>query len=96
MVTVSVEIAGDVPLMVTGEETVHVAPSGQPLVTFSITIPINPFTGLIVIAEVPDCPGAERSMLEGFAAKPNSVTLTEAHLFTRLAALTEPSPVAKS
>lgn len=96
VVTVSVEVAVDGLVTVTGEETVHVAPAGQPLATLRLTNPTNPFTGVTVIVVVPACPGAGMLILEGFAAKLKSVRPTESQWFTRLAAFMEPSPVARS
>jgi hypothetical protein len=75
VVIVSVVVTGEVPVTLTdGEENVHIAPVGQPLATPTSTAPVNPFRGVMVIVEIPDCPGAE--MFTGFAEMPKSVTLT--------------------
>ena len=41
----------------------------------SVTVPVNPFRGVTVIVEVPDCPGAEMLIRVGFAEMPKSVTV---------------------
>jgi hypothetical protein len=41
-----------------------------------LTVPVNPYSGARSSAEVPDCPGVEMLMVEGFADRPKSVTLT--------------------
>jgi hypothetical protein len=76
VVTVSVVVTAEVPVTLTdGEENVQVAPAGQPLVTLRFTVPVNPYRGVMVIAEVPDCPGAEMLTVVGFADTLKSVTV---------------------
>lgn len=83
-----VVVAGFVP-------KVAVTPFGRPEAV-KFTLPPNPFTGLIVIAVEPDVPWTKLKM----AGDADSVKLgcgaDDGQLFTKLAALTVPMPVAKS
>ena len=75
MVIVSVSVTAEAPLTVTeGDARVQVAPVGQPLATLRLTVPVNPDCGVILIVELPPCPGAEMLMGEGLADTPKSVT----------------------
>ena len=87
-VTMLVLVAGLVP-------KVAVTPLGKPEAV-KFTLPLNPFTGLIVMVLKPDAPW-RKVTVEGAA---DSVKLgcgaADGQLFTRLTAFTVPMPVAKS
>jgi len=51
----SVAVCGDVP-NVTLAGRVHVSPAGVEADTAKLTVPVNPFTAVTVIVEVPDEP----------------------------------------
>jgi hypothetical protein len=69
-----VAAAGEEPDRSTDEgDKVHDMP--PLLMQLRATVPVNPPSGVKVIVEVPDCPGAEMSMVEGFNETPKSVTL---------------------
>jgi len=70
-------VAGEEPVKVTDEgETVQVAPVGQAPERIRLTVPLNPYKGLIVSVEFPDCPGAGMMTVAGFAEMLKSRTLT--------------------
>lgn len=71
-----------------------VTPAGNPDAE-SVTLPANPFEGVIAIVLVPPAPWVIVRLLgEGESSKLGAPE--EGHAFTRLAAFTEPIPVAKS
>ena len=70
-----------------------VTPLGRPDAD-RLTLPLNPFSGVTVIALVPLLPGV-RLTLPGDAER-KKFGVDDGQLFTRLAALTVPIPVAKS
>ena len=68
VVIVSVLVTGEALVGLTDAgEIVQVAPVGQALPTLRFTVPVNPNLGVIVIVELPLCPGAEMLMGEGSA-----------------------------
>ena len=76
VVTVNVVVTAEAPSTFTDvEEKLHVAPGGQSGPTPRYTVPVNPFRGVIVIVEVPDCPGDEILSEVGFTARLKSVTV---------------------
>jgi hypothetical protein len=94
VVTLTVAVTADGPLKVSGVDGgVQVTPVGT-FVQLKLTVPVNPPVGVIVTVENPDPADAERVTL--VADKKKSETMIELQLFTRFAALTEPSPVARS
>jgi hypothetical protein len=77
VVMVSTSVAAEVLLTVTdGEAKVQVAPVGQPLATLRVTVPVNPLSGVTLMVDCPDCPGAEMLSGEGLADTPKSETVT--------------------
>jgi len=71
---VRVPVTAEVPLTVTvNGETVQLAPGGQVPPMLRATGPVNPYRGVMVIVDVPDCPG-ERVIDGGFADIVKSVT----------------------
>src|SRR5271156_6267935 len=55
VVTVSVEVAADVPVMLTGVVTLHPTPfAGLDTAQARATLPVNPLDGVTVIVEVPE------------------------------------------
>jgi len=77
------------------EENAALTPLGSPL-TVKFTFPLNPLRGLMVIVAEPEVPWRNARL----AGDAESVKLgcdeEEGQLLTRFAALTVPSPVAKS
>jgi len=71
-----------------------VTPLGRPD-TVKFTLPLNPFSGLIVMAVEPAAPWANVKLV-GDAESVKLGCVEEVQLFTKLAALTLPMPVAKS
>ena len=63
-----------------------------------LTVPVNPSVPMSVMVEVPDLPAAAISRLAGFDERLNWPTDggAEGQSLTKLAAFTEPRPVAKS
>jgi hypothetical protein len=75
LLTVRVAVAGEEPVTFGDDgETVQVrvAEVGEQL---RLTVPVNPYRGVMVIAEVPDPPGAEILMLDGLNETLKSVTV---------------------
>ena len=62
------DVAAEEPVMLTDEgeklQFIMVVPVQQD----RLIAPTNPFRGVNVIVELPDCPGAEIMMVDGFAA----------------------------
>lgn len=78
VVMVTVVVTGVVPVTLkSGGETEQEIPQfGGRVSQTAPMAPVNPFRGVTVIVAVPDCPGAEMSMVDGFADKLKSVTVT--------------------
>jgi hypothetical protein len=72
---VNVAVAGEKPVRVTAEgETVQVVPAGQMVATIRLTVPMKSFSGVIVMVEVPPCPGAAMLIDDGLTVAVKSPT----------------------
>src|SRR5208337_3688616 len=74
VVIVSVVVAAEDPVTLTGVDVQDIPGPGPEKLQPTVTVPVNPYRGVMVIVAVPDCPGAGMLMLVGFAATPKSVT----------------------
>ena len=75
VVIVTTLVTAEEPAMLTDEgENVQSIPR-TPVQQDRLMVPVNPFRGVRVMVEVPDCPGAGMVMLVGFADILKSVTL---------------------
>jgi hypothetical protein len=77
MVNMAVTAAEPVRLS-DGGETVQDPPGIAVTPQDRFMAPVNPPRGVMVIVEVPDCPGAEMLMVVGFAETLKSATVTVA------------------
>jgi hypothetical protein len=89
VLTESMVVGAEEPVTDTDEdENVQAAPAGRPP-QLTLTVPVNPFTGVTVIVELPD-PPAVTVRLAGFAATVKSLTVSVTAVEVEAAKLLSP------
>ena len=69
VLTVSVAVRAEEPVRVaTNGEMLQLTPE-NPVSQDRFIVPLNPFIGVMVTIDVPDCPAAATVMVAGFAVK---------------------------